>query len=145
MTAGHRCQLEVVRGGLSSYLKELTNLMTGWFQVGLFANDRLPLLDDLVGDYIPCDFSGYNGLRLFYGWSAPVASGVFSMSSASPIVWAHDGGPINNLVYGYYVLDRFGVLAFAERFCDGPFVLDRAGRKLVITPTFRASNEREEV
>lgn len=141
---GHRCQLEVTAEGLKDFLNKLTGYMTGWFKVGLYQNDHEPALDDDVGMYSPCTFSGYDGPQLVYGWTLAAMYGVRAKSFATELVWQHDGGPIGNDVWGYYVTDPSGTLKFAERFCDGPFAVERLGRKIKIAPTFATKNEREE-
>jgi len=142
-TPGERCQLEVVTAGLLAFAENLTTLMWGWYQLGLYQNDHKPVLGDTIAAYAPCDFSGYDGLRLIYGWTTPAISGVYAVSTALAISWMHNGGSVINDVWGYYVVDRGGILQFAERFCDGPFVIDRYGRRFTLSPTFRVSNERE--
>lgn len=139
-----RCQLEVTTSGLVAYLDKLTSFMFGWFKAGLFSNDFVPKLGSTIADVVPASFSGYDGERLLYGWTNAAMYGVRAKSFGTPLVWQHDGGPVNNQIFGYYVVDQSGILAFAERFCDGPFDVDRAGRKLTINPTFSTKNEREE-
>jgi hypothetical protein len=67
--------------------------------------------------------------------------GYKARSTAPEIVFRHNGGPVTNLIYGYTVTDITGVLLFAERFCDGPVMMDREGRKLHLVPSFELQNE----
>jgi hypothetical protein len=136
--------MEIVSVGLVQFLNNLTSLMTGWFSVGLFQNKWTPRLADNLGAVVPADFPGYNGLRLLYGWTAGAMFGVRARSHADDIKWVHDGRPGTNDIYGYYVVNKAGALAFAERWCDGPFTIDRKGRSIKLTPQFEAKNERED-
>ena len=138
-----RCQLEVVSFGLKVFLDKLTTFMENWYECGLYQNDRQPLLDDTIADYVQANFSGYLDRQVLTGWTTAAMVGPRAKSSATQLVWKHDGGPVSNLIYGYYVTDKLGNLVFAERFCDGPFEVDRAGRAIRLTPVFSAQNQRE--
>jgi len=141
---GPRCQLEVTSAGLMEYLNKLTGYMKGWFKIGLYVNDHVPKLTDTISLYQQANFSGYQGAMLLYGFGQATMFGVRAKSVATTVVWTHDGGPIANDVYGYFVVNNKGILAFAERFCDGPFTVDRAGRSVKVKPVFSTKNEREE-
>jgi len=143
-SAGVRqCQAMVTEIGLIAFLDRCTSFMTGWWKLGLYMNDRLPLLQDTLSQYTPADFSGYSGPQLIYGFPAGTMIGERAQAAAYEITFTHDGGPSNCTVYGYYIEDNTGRLSIAERFCDGPIEMDRTGRQLRIRPTFWAENERE--
>jgi len=138
------CLLEVVEPKLLEIVRSIT---TDWFashRVGLFKNDLNPRLTTTIANVVPCDFSGYDGLRLLYFLTPEFMSGVRAMRLAQEYVWQHNGGPIDNLVYGYYVVDLAGQLALAERFCDGPFNMNVSRRSFKLTPMFWVKNERKE-
>jgi len=138
------CQLEVVADGLASIASEIQSLMTGSFSVGLYSNDRFPLLDDTIANYVPCTFTGYDGLHLLYFIASPQMVGVKVRLTALVQVWERTAGPISNDVFGYYVVDGSGALQFAERFCNGPFPMNVPGRKFNLTVTFTVRNERQD-
>jgi len=137
------CRGVVVASGLLSYTNLIRLEMFGNHKVGLFSNDRKPKLNDDVSFYTPCTFSGYTGEKLTYGWTSPTMQGVRAFMHSEEFVWTHNGGPIANLVYGYTVVNVYGELRFAERFCNGPFQVGTLGRQIKLTLMFTTANESE--
>jgi len=137
------CRGVVVNAGLLEYLTTIKLLMFGNHKVGLYSNDRKPKLADDVSLYVPCNFSGYDGLRLTYGWTFPVLVGDRAFTHSEEFVWSHSGGPVGNWVYGYYVVNVSGELKFAERFCNGPFLVAQSGRQIKLTLMMTSANESE--
>jgi len=138
------CRLEVVETGLLDLAEQVRSYMSYWYKIGLFVNDREPKIGDVIGDYEEATFSGYSGMLLMGQFSAPAMSGVKARTFGPQVGWTHNGGPIANAVYGYFVVRNDGELAWAERFCDGPVIVDRAGRKVNIIPVFCLKNWQEE-
>lgn len=141
---GDICLLEVVQPEL---LRLVTLITTDWFaghKVGLFQNDVNPRLNTTIGNIVPCNFSGYDGLRLLYFFSPAFMGGIRAIRASQEYVWTYDGGPVTNYVYGYYIVDLAGNLTVAERFCDGPFAMDVPRRQFKLTPLFWLKNERRE-
>jgi hypothetical protein len=137
------CKIVFVERGLTAALNALTPAVAGFWRVGLFQNDRTPRLADTAADYLPCNFSGYSGEKILYYFSPATMRGPRAWSQALPVEWTHNGGSVGNEVYGLYVTDLSGTLTIAERFCDGPFPLDRAGRFIRLLPELEALNEVE--
>lgn len=138
------CLLEVMSPEL---LRLVSLITTDWFaghKVGLYQNDFNPRLDSTIANVVPCNFSGYDGLRLLYFFSPSFMSGIRATRLAQEYVWQYDGGPITNWVFGYYVVDLAGNLTIAERFCNGPFAMDQPLRQFKLTPLFWVKNERKE-
>jgi len=141
---GDLCLLEVVQTEL---LRLVTFITTDWqaaHYVGLFQNDFNPRLNSTIANVVPCNFSGYDGPRLLYFTSASFMAGIRAARLAQEYQWRHDGGAIDNWVYGYYVVNLGGQLVLAERFCDGPFRMNVARRTFKLTPFFWVKNERRE-
>jgi len=138
---GHLCELTVMNNGLLQSLSQLLSLQFGRWKTGLFQNDREPRQTDSLSNYVPCDWSGYQGLQRIYFLNPPFMAGKRARAEGQELVWSHDGGPIANFVYGFYVVDNNGDLAYAERFCKGPFEVKNKGRKFKLTPVFTARNE----
>jgi len=135
------CNLIVCDGGL---IGSLDRLKTGWelvLRAGLFQNDYQPLQEDTLGDYVPADFSGYGGLQFTYSWDAAVIAGPRAITASGAITWIHDGGPIQNYIFGYYVVDALGALVWAERFCPAPRPMNGVGMRIRIRPQFTLRNE----
>jgi hypothetical protein len=89
-----------------------------------YKNDRTPKPGDLVGAYTEADFSGYDGLKTLTGWTDPVMVAAHASSSANSVSWRHNGGGVDNLIYGVVWVDEFGVLLFAERDPKAPITVD---------------------
>lgn len=135
------CNLVVTDSGL---VVQLDLLRTAWetkYQVGLFQADVFPKITSTIVELLPCDFSGYVGLQTSFGWSGAVVDGTRSNTLANALTWTHDGGPITNFVYGYYIVDKKGFLMWAERFCPGPVWMDRPGRSVRVRPAFTLRND----
>lgn len=139
----HRCELTMQTNGLQQALDAVTSLQFGAWAAGLYQNDRVPKRGDVLSQYVPATFSGYVGTKRLYGWTPAGMAGKRARSTGDRLKWMHDGGTMANWIYGYYVVDLSGKLTYAERFCDGPFLIDRAGRALQLDPAFTARNENE--
>jgi hypothetical protein len=137
------CKIVFVERGLTAALNALTPAVAGVWRVGLYKNDRTPRLADTAADYISCNFSGYSGEQLLYYFSPATMRGPRAYSQALPVKWTHNGGTVGNEVYGLYVKDLSGAIVVAERFCGGPFNLDRLGRFIRLTPELETLNEVE--
>ncbi len=135
------CELRHNDSGLIEALDTLAASWEGVFKIGLYQNDWTPDLFSVLASIVPCDFSGYSGLAFLYSWSAAVMRGIHAYTEANPVVWTHDGGPIQNYAYGYYVIDGTGHLAWAERFCPAPKIMAGFGTKLRVTPAYTLKNE----
>lgn len=133
--------IKVVDGGLLSCL---SNLRVNWLNTlswGLYQNDLTPEDATILAEIDPCNFSGYAGLLLSTGWTAPVIDGVRAKSIATALTWTHNGGGIDNWVFGFYVLDGLGDLILAQRFSDAPRLMEYTGVSLFVTPTFTLRSE----
>jgi len=89
----------------------------------LFQNDVVPTREFTTLSFIEADFSGYDGGGDYdFQFQAVFQQGKYARTKdAVPRVWTHDGGPVENTIYGYYVwLDQGSpgnsVLVWAERF-----------------------------
>lgn len=135
------CHLVVTDNGLLNSLDLLRRKWDTRWKMGLFQNDYQPLQTSVIGNFVPCDFSGYAGLQSTFGWTVPAMSGFRARTVANELTWTHDGGPISNWVYGYYVVNPAGQLEWAERFCPAPMTLDAMGLSVRVKPLFTLLNE----
>ena len=135
------CNLIFCESGLIQALDTLTAKVAEGYKIGLFQNDFVPFLGMTLLNISPASFSGYGGLQLAYGWSAAVIDGVRAVSRAHPMTWVHDGGPVSCWVFGYYIVDEDGNLAWAERFCPAPHAVNSVGITVRVTPELTARNE----
>lgn len=72
-------------------------------KVRLFKNNLTAGLDTVLADLAEADFSGYEAQDLVpFGPPEDAGDGV-ARSQVVSTVFAHDGGPVANTVYGYYV------------------------------------------
>lgn len=134
------CRLVLPDSGLVDALAILT---AGWearWRYGLFQNDFVPRQSMTLLNITPATFSGYAGLQPCFSWSVPLVNGPYAISNAHELIWTHDGGPVGNWIYGYYVLNLGGVLMWAERFCPAPATVDKGGLSVRLKPTFWLCN-----
>jgi hypothetical protein len=132
----------------SSLLFALEALRVAWrgvLQVGLFQNDFQPGPRTTIRAVKRCTFSGYVGLRTIAGFNAPTFDGLRGLLSSGQIVWSHNGGPIPNFVFGYYVVDSSGNYLWAARRKGGPAWLASAGQTYPVVPVFSLRSEFGEV
>jgi hypothetical protein len=86
------------------------------FRIHLFQNNHVPVFTDDLISYVEATFSGY-GSSLLLGWGSPFINGSNQAEvDASTVVWTRSGGAVSNSIYGVYVTDGTGNLAYAERF-----------------------------
>lgn len=88
------------------------------YEVHLYVNDHSPTADDTLADYVECALIGYAAqLLIRSGWSVadPLAHAVL-IEQATPRRFFPLGITVPTLVYGYYVTDEAGALAWAEAF-----------------------------
>jgi len=135
------CRLFLCTFGLRNTLSKLTAAWEGKYRVGLYQNDYTPHLTTVLANIVECTFSGYAGRLLTYSWSAPAMVGIYARSVAHDLLWTHNGGPVENFVYGYFVVDQAGLYVWAERFCPRPLIMSKEGQKVRIRPTFYVVND----
>jgi hypothetical protein len=97
-------------------------------RVGLYSNprviDRLTRIDDLE----PTTFSGYGGELPFPAVWTQTDPTPYALAVTAPLIWTHDGGPDDDYVAGYYVVDDDGVLLFAQPGPSTPKPMINAGQ-----------------
>ncbi len=89
-----------------------------------FKNDRMPLRADTPAYYSEADFSGYTGAISLADWVAPYLSNARAFSSPSPALWTHNGGPIDNYIFGICCVDTANNLLWAERDPRAPVLMN---------------------
>lgn len=87
----------------------------------LYQNDFQPEDDSVIGDFVPCDFSGYDGGKDVSTWSA---GGIFwnapRMTMPGPTAtWVVTTGGVENDVYGYFITDLAGNYKWGQKL-DAP-------------------------
>jgi len=138
---GDDCRLVLNARGLQNTLDAGRKAFENKYKVGLFQNDFKPRVSMLLADLQICNFSGYPGLLVSFGWTIPDYAGGFATTTANELTWDHSGGPVGNFVYGYYVVDSAGALVWAERFCPAPMRVYRLGERVRVRPTMYLVND----
>lgn len=118
-------------------LNSLAILTAAWWfhrRIGLYQNDWTPQNYQGISAVVPATFSGYPGLSPLAGWLAPVQVGAQAQAQASNYTWTHDGGGLQNYIFGVYVVDDAGQLCWAERISDTGIPLFAAGQFFSYTP-----------
>jgi len=99
----------------------------------LFKNDFVPDEDTELGDIVEADFSGYGTVGSPFGAITQDAFGR-AVSDADPVTFTHDGGGVNNTIYGYYTTTSDDVtLLFVERFL-APRLMNALGASIQLLP-----------
>lgn len=123
-------------GGALAALDLLTTAWTANRRIGLFQNDWDIMPWQGISAVVPATFSGYAGLQPITGWLSAVQSGPMAVATADQLVWSHDGGPVQNWIFGIYVVLPDGSLDWAQRFDGDPVPLFYAGHFVSYTPPF---------
>lgn len=105
-------------------------------RIGLFQNDFTPSITATISNIVPCTFSGYDGLHAMEVWHTPYLFGDLAVIDADPRLWQHDGGDVQNYVYGYYVVDVSGALRWAERPSDFATPMVDSSSRYSVIPRF---------
>lgn len=100
----------------------------------LFTNNFTPSESNTTANFTEATGSGYgNVLLTAANWV--VTSGNPSHADYPEVTFAFTGALGN--VYGYYLTgETSGKVRFAERFSDGPYVIEGTGDQIRVTPVF---------
>jgi hypothetical protein len=106
--------------------------------IRLFTNDHIPTEGDVVGNFIEATGGGYATIQLDpTQWV--ITPGEPSLGEHPQVSWVFTGGVVGN-VYGYYVTRRStGDLVWAERFSNGPYLIQTANDQIRVTPRLTAN------
>lgn len=110
------------------------------YKIGLFKNNWTPANGDTISAVTPADFGGYSGLVTLTNWTAATWVSPRAESTADDVTWTADGSSANT-IYGYYVVDGAGNLAWAERRTDGGVTIGSAGQTYTVTPKYTRRSE----
>jgi len=135
------CNLIVTESGLIDSLDLVLAVWEGTYKAGLFQNDITPVVATALSEIVPATFSGYAGEQVTFSWDAAVMAGVRAVTQAAALIWTHNGGPIQNWIFGYYLVSQSNTLIFAERFCPAPLPMATIGQRIRMRPRFRLGSE----
>jgi len=104
----------------------------------LFQNNITVDEDTVFGDLTEATFSGYMSVTPTWGTPAIDGAGKASMT-ATPVVFAHNGGGTSNTIFGYAWVDAsvMDPKIIAANTLATPKSMSVLGDSLTITPTFR--------
>lgn len=114
-----------------------TAMLDGGF-AGLYQNDITPTVNTLLADLTEADFTGYARVTLA-AWLVPYLSAERKGASISPIAIFRQVAPftVGNQIYGWFVLDKDGVLMLSGRFDNPISMVDINGIiELIVTYFF---------
>lgn len=131
--------LVVVRSGLGVVLQLVKDHLT--LRASLYKNDRTPKESDTIGLYTIADFSGYPGPLTIGPWAGPDAQTDWVKMTAPALAWLHNGGPVDNLIYGVVWTTLAGDFFAAERLARAPVVMDPARPNLQYVPVLTNTAE----
>jgi hypothetical protein len=123
-------------GGLILALNALTAAWVGHRRIGLYQNDWDIQSSQNISAVVPATFSGYPGLLPLLHWTAAALIGPAAATSADALMWSHSGGPVQNYVFGIYVVADDGGLDWAEAITGGPIPMYGAGGIIRYVPQY---------
>ncbi len=104
----------------------------------LFKSNTTPGETDVAGTYTEADFTGYSSITLT-GASWVVTPGDPSSAAYAQQTFTSSADQAAQSIYGYYMTRATtGLLAWAERFTDGPYPVSNNGDEIKVTPTITA-------
>lgn len=107
--------------------------------VKLFQNNVTASRNSVLADFTECDFDGYSPQDPV--WVASVQSGAEDVALAPALEFIAGAGLAGpQSVYGYFVIDEFGDLAWAETFVDGPTTVTVVGQIVKVFPQLKLKN-----
>ena len=123
----------------SGELRNLRLLLAAQDQVlHLFQNDLAISRGTVLAQFVECDWSGY--LPQTYpaaSWTPPALEGQAARSIGIPATFTHNGGPLGNLVYGYWFQDSATAeLTWCERLQGAPIIVQAGSPPLIIIPSY---------
>lgn len=100
----------------------------------LYQNNITPAETDTAATYTVATFTGYANIAL-NGASWTVTEGAPSSAAAAQQVFASTADQAAQSIYGYYVVQAVsGIIMWAERFTNGPYVIANNGDEIRVTP-----------
>lgn len=110
-------------------------------KIGLYTNPVGITPNSVFADLTELVAGWYTRITLT-GWTALSALDPYRRVEAAPVTWLNNAGAGGNVVvYGYFVLNLDGTLAWAENFSSGPVTVQGAGETLSLTPYLELLNE----
>lgn len=109
--------------GLLLALNGITARWASARRIGLYQNDWKPQSHQTISAVVPATFSGYPGLVYLNNWTPAVLEGAAAKTTADAVIWSHDGGPLQNYIFGVYVVAEDGSLDWAERIPEAPYAM----------------------
>ena len=101
----------------------------------LFKSNTTPAETDTAATYTEATFTGYAALTLA-GASWVIVEGAPSAASYAIQTFTASAGAQNQNIYGYFLVrSASGRIAYAERFIDGPYLINNSGDSASVTPT----------
>jgi hypothetical protein len=101
----------------------------------LFKNNMTPAETDTEATYTEADFTGYVPIALT-GASWTITPGNPTSAAAAEQTFTSTAVQSQN-VYGYYVIQTTsGKILWAERFTNGPYLIQNIGDLIKVTPQF---------
>jgi hypothetical protein len=128
-------------GGLVKALNALTAAWAGHRRIGLYRNDWDIQSSQDISAVVPATFSGYPGLLPLVNWTAAVLDGPAALTAADALMWSHDGGPVQNYIFGIYVVADDGSLDWAEAITNGPIPMYGVGGIIRYIPTYTLASK----
>lgn len=102
----------------------------------LFKSNTTPAEGDTEATYTEADFTGYASIALT-GASWTITAGAPSEAVAAEQLFTSSAGGQSQNVYGYFVVQTTsGKILWAERFSNGPYLIQNNGDVIKVTPKF---------
>lgn len=131
--------LVLVEFGQLSFLDLL--LSGSDWQAFPFTNDRQPKVSDTVDLYTQATFSGYTGPQPLTSWDPSEFVNGRALSRHPALSWLHDGGGVDNYIFGICVVDVSFNLIYAARDPRAPVYVRPLSPTYTFQPVMTVSAE----
>lgn len=102
--------------------------------LALYKNDYTPVAGSQLANFTVATFTGY-AAKTLTGGSWTTTQGAPTTATYAQQTFTSSADQTAQQIYGYLVHNGSQVL-FAERFSDGPYVVQYNGDRILITPSF---------
>lgn len=129
------CTSGELRRALQDSLSRRTNV-----SVRLFKALHTPALEDTPESYVEADFGGYARLDRI-DWGAPYLNNDDeAQADGLPLIWTWAGTTPAQSIFGYFVVDNYENVLWAEKRPGGPLLLRAGVTKYIVIPHFTLRN-----
>lgn len=120
---------------LSLLVNKTSSISQENLKLRLYKSNTTPSESHTESDYTVADFTGYADATLTGSSWTVASSGGVTTAEYPQVTFTSSANSQNQSIYGYYVVQASsGKLVYAERFSDGPYVINNDQDAIRVTP-----------